>query len=543
MSDVLLSFGVQNAQADVNRMIGELESAFSNSDPVKIKVGLEVDNAALGTFKSQLSQIVNSISLSNGAPITVKINGLGEISSKTEEVKKSLEGVSKGAKSAAASLDQMTKTQARDRLNEISRLLVEVRENAAKWSSAQSSGASDLYKTYTAQASALEQLFDDVNAGNVSLADYAKRMGDIKSVTEKSAQTLKKFSGAAKEIKTLSTGTKDYYNALKKTTTLLEAVTNQTEQWTAAKKGSSRDSYEELVRYKQNLESLLNDIELGSLNEDDFGRRFSEIASGAKIAGSAIKAAGENTKTLSEHVAGLVSKFGSWFSISQAVMLAVRSAKQMVTTVIELDTAMTELKKVTDETDATYDRFLTKAVDRAKNVGASLADVVTASADFARLGFDIDQASTLADTAIIYKNVADGISDVTEASESIISTMQAFGIEANNAMTIVDKFNNVSNNFAISSAGLGESLQKSAAAMYAAGNTLDQTIALTTAANTVVQNPETVGRRLPNGTVMCRKQTAISVKGQRWFRPRKDFVVCARRVRISTSFCYSLGVI
>ena len=61
------------------------------------------------------------------------------------------------------------------------------------------------------------------------------------------------------------------------------------------------------------------------------------------------------------------------------------------------------------------------------------------------------------------------------------------------ALSIVDKMNEVSNNFAISSGGIGEALQRSASSMAAANNSLDETIALITAANTVVQNPEKVG--------------------------------------------------
>ena len=84
------------------------------------------------------------------------------------------------------------------------------------------------------------------------------------------------------------------------------------------------------------------------------------------------------------------------------------------------------------------------------------------------------------------------------------------------------------NNFAISSGGVGDALLNSASALAAANNTLDESIALITAANETIQNPEKVGKNLPNGTVMCRKKTAISVKGRRRFRPRKDFVALQR---------------
>lgn len=43
---------------------------------------------------------------------------------------------------------------------------------------------------------------------------------------------------------------------------------------------------------------------------------------------------------------------------------------------------------------------------------------------------------------------------------------------------------------------MGEALQRSAASMSAAGNTLEQSVALITAANTIVQNPEVVGKNL-----------------------------------------------
>ena len=52
------------------------------------------------------------------------------------------------------------------------------------------------------------------------------------------------------------------------------------------------------------------------------------------------------------------------------------------------------------------------------------------------------------------------------------------------------------NNFAISSTGIGEALQRSASALAAAGNSIDESVALITAANSVVQNPEQVGTAL-----------------------------------------------
>lgn len=199
-----------------------------------------------------------------------------------------------------------------------------------------------------------------------------------------------------------------------------------------------------------------------------------------------IRQAGGEAETLGQKIRRIFGEKLGYGIIASAAMMARRSLQQMYNNVVKIDTAMTELKKVTNETDTAYKKFLDGSAERAQKLGAKISDVVTATADFARLGYNLEDASILSDTATIYKNVGDGISDINSASESIISTMKAFGYEASDAMSIVDKFNEVGNNYAISSKGVGDALLNSASAMAAANNTLDETIALSTAANTVV---------------------------------------------------------
>lgn len=184
---------------------------------------------------------------------------------------------------------------------------------------------------------------------------------------------------------------------------------------------------------------------------------------------------------------------GSWMVLGGVIAGIMRGVTGLYDAVVDLDTAMTELKKVTDETDESYDRFLSDAAQKAVDIGTSYSDYVTATANFARLGYSMADASDLAEVATIYSVVGDEISDVNEATSSIISTMKAFGIEASDAMTIVDKFNKIGNEFAISSGGVGDALQRSASAMAAANNTIDESIALIVAANNVVQDPAAVG--------------------------------------------------
>ncbi len=170
----------------------------------------------------------------------------------------------------------------------------------------------------------------------------------------------------------------------------------------------------------------------------------------------------------------------------------IRYFRQGFDAVKEIDTAMTELRKVSDAPAGDIAAYFDEAVVSAKELGSSVNEMIGATADWSRNGYNLPDSKELAEVAVLYKNVGDGI-DVETASSSLISTLQGFQLEAESAESIIDKFNEVSNNYSISSAGLGESLKRSAAAFNAANTDLSQSIALITTANEIVQNPEKVG--------------------------------------------------
>lgn len=181
----------------------------------------------------------------------------------------------------------------------------------------------------------------------------------------------------------------------------------------------------------------------------------------------------------------------SYITANMVFNFVKRQLRDMVNEVTAIDTAMTELRKVTEATNAEFEAFAKSAGQTGRELGASISDVINATATFSRAGFNLPDAEELGKVATLYKNVGDGIT-IDAASESIISVMKAFNIEAENSIGIIDRINEVSNRAAIDSGGLGLALQRVASAMDAANNSLDETIALTTVANEIVQNPEMV---------------------------------------------------
>lgn len=181
---------------------------------------------------------------------------------------------------------------------------------------------------------------------------------------------------------------------------------------------------------------------------------------------------------------------------SQAINELRQGLQQVYQNVVDIDSAMTELKKVTDETSGAYSKFLSEAGDRAKNLGVSISDVVNATADFARLGYNLEDATQISDSAVMFKQVGDGVQSMDDATSDIISAMKAFNIEADKSLTITDRYNAVGNSFSITSAGVAEALKRSASSLHTAGNDIDQSIGMIVAANDVVQDPDSVGAGL-----------------------------------------------
>ncbi len=251
--------------------------------------------------------------------------------------------------------------------------------------------------------------------------------------------------------------------------------------------------------YGEQLNQLLNKIETVT-NAKGLSTIHKEFASMRAEA----SARGLLGNTFFTTLVNDIKKFSTWFGVGGAVARAVRSVKQMFTNVKELDSAMVELKKVTDETNDTYQEFLAKSTIKAKELGVTITDLVKATSSFAKLGYSLEDSSKLGEVATMYANVGDEIESVDDAASSIISTIKAFDIDASDSMSIIDKINEVSNKENISAGGLGEALQKSAAALATANNDINQTLALITAGNLVNQDPSAVGTGLKTVSLRIR---------------------------------------
>lgn len=200
---------------------------------------------------------------------------------------------------------------------------------------------------------------------------------------------------------------------------------------------------------------------------------------------------GITSETIFEKIFGMFGKLSSMIFGGSFLIFAVNSLKEIYNNILSIDSALVNVKKVTDETAQTYKKFISDSVSTAVKLGTSVDDIMNSTADFVRHGYNMSDAFNLSQTAAIFKNVS--YTDIGTASTNIISTMKAFKMEAKDSMQIIDKLNDVGNKFSISSAGLSEGLRVSAAYLATANNTLDESLGLITAANEVIQDPREAG--------------------------------------------------
>lgn len=230
--------------------------------------------------------------------------------------------------------------------------------------------------------------------------------------------------------------------------------------------------------------------------------RWNDINSKFKETQNSMRGLNRLGASLKDQMTQAAQSFTQWLSVSSAVMLVLNQLRKMPQEVYAIDTAMTNLYKVTDETENKYIRFLDSASNSAHNLGRSISSLVDQTANWAKLGYDIDEASELAKISSIYANVGE-VDDDTAVSD-LVTAMKAFNIEASNSITIVDMLNKLGNEYATSAAALGDGLSRSASAMATSGTDLNKTLAMLTGGTEITQNASEFGNFLKIGSMRIR---------------------------------------
>ena len=186
---------------------------------------------------------------------------------------------------------------------------------------------------------------------------------------------------------------------------------------------------------------------------------------------------------------GVANTLGTYFGVNDFI----RYGKEGINIVRQLDTALTEMRKVSNESVQSLKRYQDTTFDTADTVGTIAKQIQNSTADWMRLGESMDTAAKSAKDANILLNVSE-FEGIDEATDSLVSMSQAY--KDLDKMDIIDVLNNIGNNYSISTDGLATALKDSASALVTANNDLNEAVSLTTAGNAITQDPSKVGAGL-----------------------------------------------
>ena len=224
---------------------------------------------------------------------------------------------------------------------------------------------------------------------------------------------------------------------------------------------------------------------------------------------------GATTETLGQKLSRLFKEHFQTAIAMAGVAMVKQGLREVYDNVVEIDDAMVELRKVTNESENAYSQFSDRAAKNARDLGASISDYISATADWSRLGYNMPDAEELARVSTLLKNVGDGIESVTDASSYMTSVLKGFDLVAEDAQKVADLVNEVANNELASAEDILEILTRSGAALHEAGNDLDQAVALGVAMNSVTQNAESTGQTLKTVSMYLRAaKTDLTAMGE-----------------------------
>lgn len=195
-------------------------------------------------------------------------------------------------------------------------------------------------------------------------------------------------------------------------------------------------------------------------------------------------------------------QIGQFVGVYGAIQKTVDTVGELVVNVREVDSAMTNLYKVTDETSAKYASFQMDSGKTAKDLGRTMSSYIDQTATWAKLGNTLSDSAELAKTSSIYANVGE-VDDETAVSD-IITAMKAFNIQAKDSIQIVDQLNILGNKYATSSKDVGQGLKNSASVMALAGNSIQETEAMITGGAEITQEAGELGNALKISTLRLR---------------------------------------
>lgn len=277
---------------------------------------------------------------------------------------------------------------------------------------------------------------------------------------------------------------------------------NQVETW-------ARNNSKALKQYGDQLTDLANKMRnaqtQGELN--GYVNQFKNLKAEITAAGLGGKSFGDQLKNAFVHI----GEFTGIYAITSQIR---QLPQEMVQEVIKIDTAMTELRKVSTASASEISDYFDSATESARKYGQTVDEIIDSTASWTRLGYNLEDATELSRVSALLGQVGSGL-DVESASNGLQAVIKGFNGAAQEAEHYGDIINYIADTQPLNAQDIIEGLTRSASSMAAAGNTLEQTIGLIAAGTSVTQDSKSVAQALKTISMRLRgSKTELEAAGE-----------------------------
>lgn len=331
-------------------------------------------------------------------------------------------------------------------------------------------------QAYHSSSETITALQEQVNLWKQQVTEITNAANATDELKKKAASGLQESSTTAKAAGSVASekqGIKDleeYSRVLKQITKrkIELADAEKSVESSTQKSNQAVESYvNELKQEILMLTTKLDLLEKGMTGTDALTEATNNRALAEQRVKTAIAESNAKGKEQLTLVDKLKSSFKDYFNnfmsyglVNNAMNAMTTAIRQSIDTVIELNTAMTDVQMVTGESAEQTAELAHQYSQMAKELGATTTEVANGAAEWLRQGKSVAETNQLLESSMILSKV--GAIESSQATELLTSTLNGYKKEANEAMHVVDAMSAVDLAAATSVEELAVALQSTA---------------------------------------------------------------------------------
>lgn len=304
-------------------------------------------------------------------------------------------------------------------------------------------GLRDKTKFDTSSFDQMRTLLDTVNNTSVDTTTRQSALQKLNDLIKQSTDSLRELAAAEKEE---AAAEKKGASEDQKRASMIQALnriinqcTNAERKYAAVRNAPNlRQYFDEFKNGAAKAQDLKNKLESGEPITRQLTTDFNNLKTSVSDATTSMQTQGNVFQNyITTGMQQLKSRLTYTFGLAAMVYKTVGEIKKMISTAVELDSAMNTLQIVTRASGAEMDAYGKRVSSMAKETAQATKDLIDATTVYARLGYSMDESAILSKYTAMLEGVG-GI-EASAAQDAVTAIIKAFGKNVNDIEDVMDK--------------------------------------------------------------------------------------------------------